>query len=80
MTTLTIHDVIETTTRLQDHGDFTCQTITIKTSDGRTTDLKIFRSEPIAEGVTDVLQDAQDVFTAYQDDLAAKEAEEMATK
>lgn len=79
MTTLTIHDVIETTTRLQDHGDFTCQTITIKTADGRTTDLKLFRSEPIAEGVDDVLQDAQDVYTAYQDDLerqAAKEAQE----
>ena len=79
MTTLTIHDVIETTTRLQDHGDFTCQTITIKTADGRTTDLKLFRSEPIAEGVDDVLQDAQDVYTAYQHDLerqAAKEAQE----
>ena len=76
MTTFTIHDVIETTTRLQDHGDFTCQTITIKTADGRTTDLKLFRSEPIAEGVDDVLQDAQDVFTSYQHDLERQAAEE----
>lgn len=79
MNTFTIHDVTSTTISQGVHDTFTCQTLTIKTADGQTIALKLFRSEPTAEGVTDVLQDAQDVCTAYQDDLerlAAKEAQE----
>lgn len=79
MTTLTIHDVTSTTISQQAHDAFTCQTLTIKTADGQTIALKLFRSEPTAEGVTDVLQDAQDtqdVLESLRDEREAREAHE----
>ena len=79
MTTLTIHDVTSTTISQQAHDAFTCQTLTIKTADGQTIALKLFRSEPQVDGVKDVLQDAQDaqdLLEACRQDWAAQEAQE----
>ena len=81
MNTLTIHDVTSTTISQGVHDTFTCQTLTIKTADGQTIALKLFRSEPQADGVKDVLQDAQDsqdVLEALRDDEEAQEAKEAA--
>ena len=81
MTTLTIHDVTSTTISQGVHDTFTCQTLTIKTADGQTMHLKLFRSEPQADGVKDVLQDAQDtqdLMEALRDDEEAQEAREAA--
>ena len=80
MTTLTIHDVTSTTIRQDAHDAFTCQVLTIETSDGQTVELKLFRSEPQVDGVKDVLQDAQDsqdVLEACRDEREARQAEEV---
>ena len=81
MNTFTIHDVTSTTISQGVHDAFTCQTLTIKTADGQTIALKLFRSEPQADGVKDVLQaaqDAQDLLEALRDDEEAQEAREAA--
>ncbi len=81
MTTLTIHDVTSTTISQGVHDAFTCQTLTIKTADGQTMHLKLFRSEPQVDGVKDVLQDAQDaqdLMESLRDDEEAREAQEAA--
>ena len=79
MTTLTIHDVTSTTIRQDVHDAFTCQVLTIETADGQTISLKLFRSEPQADGVKDVLQeaqDSQDVVEALREAQDAQEARE----
>lgn len=79
MNTFTIHDVTSTTISQGVHDAFTCQTLTIETADGQTIALKLFRSEPQADGVKDVLQDAQDtqdLMESLRDDEEAREAQE----